>query len=99
MQRARITPDDGGSALNRASGRAGDQRPLALAVLGVVAGAVAALVLPRSAAEEHLIRPTGERLREETANLGREAGERVADLAIDAAVETVRHAVNDAGRV
>jgi hypothetical protein len=96
MERARIALD---GEPNRPRGSVMDARPLALGVLGLLAGAAVALMLPRSAGEERLIRSAGERLREETANLGRDAGERVADLAIDAAVETVRHAANDTGGV
>jgi hypothetical protein len=99
MQRARMALDDPGSPLTRPRGGVMDQRPLALGVLGLLAGAAVALMLPRSKTEECLIRTAGDRLREETADLGREAGERVADRAIDAAVETLRHAINDAARV
>jgi Protein of unknown function (DUF3618) len=102
MERAQVALDGAGSALNRPRGHAMDAGPLALGVLGLLAGAAAALMLPRSKTEERLIGPAGERLREETASLGREVGERaqhIAERTVDAAADTVRQAINGAGRV
>jgi hypothetical protein len=102
MERAQVALDAADSALNRPRGHVMDQRPLALGVLGLLAGAAVALILPRSKAEERLIGAAGERLREETASLGREVGERaqhIAERTVDAAAETVRHAINGADRI
>jgi hypothetical protein len=68
--------------------------------LGLVAGAVVAALLPRSDAEERLVGPAGEQLRDGAANLGREAAERaqqVAERTVDAATDAVRQALNEAG--
>ena len=98
-----VTPKGARSAPSQPGHRVSgliDQRPLAFGVLGILVGATVALMLPRSAAEERVIGPAGERLREEAANLGREAIERVhhvAESAADAAAEAARHAINGAG--
>jgi Protein of unknown function (DUF3618) len=75
-------------------------RPLALGVLGLLAGATVALMLPRSAAEERLIGPAGERLRQEAANFGRKAVERAQDIAertLDAAADAAKQTINGTG--
>ena len=77
-----------------------EDHPIAVGALGVVAGAVMAALLPRSDAEERLVGPAGEQLREGAANFGREAGERaqqVAERTVDAATDAVREALNEAG--
>jgi len=77
-----------------------EDHPIAVGALGVVAGAVMAALLPRSAAEERLVGPAGEQLRDGAANLGREAAERaqqVAERTVDAATDAVREALNEAG--
>ena len=75
---ARVTPDVAGRALDRTSRRVMSQRPLVLGLLGLLAGATAALLLPRSKAEERLIGPAGTRWRE-TGSLGRQVDERARD--------------------
>jgi hypothetical protein len=104
VDNARLSLDRSGSAPNRTRGSAiglTDQVPLALGVLGLLAGAAVALMLPRSAAEERLIGPAGEWLRKQAASLSREAVERVqhvAERTVDAAAEMVGNAINDAGQ-
>jgi hypothetical protein len=98
-----VTAKGAASAPNRPRGRVSglmDQRPLALGVLGLLAGAAVALMVPRSAAEERLIGPAGKRLREEVASFGREAvdrAQRIAERTVDAAAEVVLDAVSGAG--
>jgi hypothetical protein len=93
----------GDGARNTPNGRVRGQlghRPLALGVLGLLAGAAVALMLPRSAAEERLIGSAGERLREEAANFGRQAVERaqhIAERTLDAAADVARHTIDGAG--
>lgn len=102
MSSARVTSDVAGGALDRARGRVMNQRPLVLGLLGLLAGATAALLLPRSKAEERLIGPARAQLREETGSLAREVGERaqhIAERTVDAAPKTVRHGLNGAARV
>jgi hypothetical protein len=77
-----------------------EDHPIAVGALGLVAGAVMAALLPRSDAEERLVGPAGEQLRDGAANLGREAAERaqqVAERTVDAATDAVRQALNEAG--
>jgi hypothetical protein len=77
-----------------------EDHPIAVGALGLVAGAVMAALLPRSDAEERLVGPTGEQLRDGAASLGREAAERarqVAERTVDAATDAVRQALNEAG--
>jgi hypothetical protein len=77
-----------------------EDHPIAVGALGLVAGAVMAALLPRSDAEERLVGPAGEQIRDGAANLGREAVERaqqVAERTVDAAMDAVRQAVNEAG--
>jgi hypothetical protein len=99
-----VTPNGTRSAPNRPRGRVSglmDQRPLALGVLGLLAGTAVALMLPRSAAEDRLIGPAGKRLREDVASFGREAVDRaqhIAEHTVDAAAEIVLDAIDGAGR-
>lgn len=75
-----------------------DEHPLAVGALGFLAGAVVALMLPRSRAEERWVAPVGEQLREHAEHLGREAIDRaqtVAERAADAAVDAVKEVVSD----
>jgi len=77
-----------------------EDHPLAMGALGLLAGSVIAALLPRSDAEERLVGPAGEQIRDGAANLGREAVERahqVAERTVDAAMDAVRQAVNEAG--
>jgi hypothetical protein len=77
-----------------------EEHPIAVGALGLVAGAVMAALLPRSDAEERLVGPASEQLRDGAANLGREAAERaqqVAERTVDAGTDAVRQALNDAG--
>jgi hypothetical protein len=77
-----------------------EDHPIAVGALGLVAGAVMAALLPRSDAEERLVGPAGEQLRDGAAGLGREAAERaqqVAERTVDAATDAVREALNEAG--
>jgi Protein of unknown function (DUF3618) len=73
------------------------EHPLAVGALGLLAGAVVALLLPKSAIEERVTGEAGEALRERAADLGREAAERarqVAERTVDAAGEAVKQAVD-----
>jgi hypothetical protein len=77
-----------------------EDHPLAMGALGLLAGSVIAALLPRSDAEERLVGPASAQLRNGAASLGREAVERaqqVAERTVDAAIEAVRAAVNEAG--
>lgn len=77
-----------------------EDHPLAVGALGIVAGAVIAALLPRSAAEERLVGPAGEQIRDSAASLGREAIDRahqVAERTVDAATDAVRQAINEGG--
>ena len=77
-----------------------EDHPIAVGALGLVAGAVMAALLPRSAAEERLVGSAGEQLRDGAAALGREAAERaqqVAERTVDAATDAVRDALNETG--
>jgi hypothetical protein len=93
----------GDAARSAPNGRARGQmghRPLALGVLGLLAGAAVALMLPRSATEERLIGPAGERLREEAANFGRRAVQRaqhIAERTLDATADVAKQTINGAG--
>jgi hypothetical protein len=98
-QQARSYAEDTGERLSRTGDRFGElmeEHPLAVGALGFLAGAVAALLLPRNAAEAHLVGDAGEALRERAAELGREASERVrhvAERTVDAAVDAAKEAV------
>ena len=75
-----------------------EDHPIAVGALGFVAGAVMAALLPRRDAEERLVGPAGEQLRDGAASLGREAAERaqqVAERTIDAATDAARQALNE----
>jgi len=77
-----------------------EDHPLAMGALGLLAGSVIAALLPRSDAEERLVGPAGEQIRDGAASLGREAVERaqqVAERTVDAAMDAVRQAVNEVG--
>jgi hypothetical protein len=77
-----------------------EDHPIAVGALGVVAGAVMAALLPRSDAEERLVGPAGEQLRDRAASLGREAAERaqqVAERTVDTATDAVRQTLNETG--
>jgi hypothetical protein len=97
--------DAADNAQNHPSGRASgltSRHPLALGAASLLAGAVVALVLPRSAAEERLTGPVGDWVREEAANLGCDVLDRaqyVAERTVDVAVEVARDAINDVGKV
>lgn len=76
-----------------------EEHPIAIGALGFLAGALTALLLPRSDAERRWVGPTGERLRQQAADISREAADRaqhVAEQTIDAATGAVRDAVNQA---
>ena len=100
---ARQGMDRAGDYVGAASDRLNDARtrmavlvedhPLALGALGVLAGALVAVLLPRSHAEERLVGSTGEAVRRRAARLGREAVERaqeVVERTADAAADAVR---------
>lgn len=77
-----------------------EDHPIAIGAMGFLAGAVMALLLPRSDIEEKVVGPASEDLREQAASLGRDAVERaqqVAERTVDAAVGAVKEAVNEAG--
>jgi uncharacterized protein DUF3618 len=77
-----------------------DDHPLAMGVLGLLAGSMIAALLPRSDAEERLVGPAGAQIRNGAASLGREAvarAQQVAERTVDAAMEAVREAVNEVG--
>jgi len=98
-QQARGYAGDAGERLSRAGDRFGEvmqQHPLAVGALGLLAGAVVALLLPKSTIEERVAGDTGEALRERASDLGREAVERarqVAGRTVDAAGEAVEQAI------
>jgi len=103
MGQARDYAEKAGETLHDARDRLTqlvEDHPLAMGALGLVAGTMIAALLPRSAAEERLVGPAGEQIRDSAAGLGREAVERaqqVAERTVDAAADTVRQAVNEAG--
>jgi hypothetical protein len=77
-----------------------EDHPIAVGALGFVAGAVIAAFLPPSAAEERLVGPAADQLRDGAASIGREAVDRahqVAERTVDAAIDAVRQAVNEVG--
>jgi len=76
-----------------------EEHPIAIGALGFLAGALTALLLPRSEAERRWVGPAGERLRQQAADMSREVADRaqhVAEQTIDAATGAVRNAVNEA---
>jgi len=79
-------------------GRAIDDYPLALALLGLFAGAAIGALLPKSRVEEQVIGPARERIRGEATSLGKEAIERArhaAGRAADAAADAVKSEADD----
>jgi Protein of unknown function (DUF3618) len=89
-----------GHRLNDVRARVGglaEDHPLALGALGILAGAVVALLLPRSQLEDRLVGSAGEEVRRRAAQLGREAAERaqeVVERTADAAADAVREAAH-----
>jgi Protein of unknown function (DUF3618) len=89
-----------GERLNDMRSRIGvfvEDRPLVLGALGFLAGAVVALLLPRSELEDRLVGPAGEEVRRRAAQLGREAADRaqeVVERTADAAADAVRDAAH-----
>jgi hypothetical protein len=74
-----------------------EDHPLALGALGVLAGALVALLLPRSEAESRFVGSAGEAVRRRAARFGREAVERaqeVVERTADAAADAVRDAAH-----
>jgi hypothetical protein len=100
-QQARSYAADAGGRLSQAGDRFGDlmqDHPLAMGALGFLAGAVIALLLPKSGLEERVAGNTGDALRERAADLGRDAAERarhVAEGAVGAAKEAVGQATSE----
>lgn len=98
-QQARGYAGDAGQRLSRAGDRFSEvmqEHPLAVGALGLLAGAVVALLLPKSTIEERVAGDAGDALRERASDLGREAAERarqVAGRTVDAAGEAVKQAV------
>lgn len=77
-----------------------EDHPLAVGALGFLAGAVVAMMLPRTETEERYIGPASQQLRDQAASLGSEAVDRaqhVAERTVDAAVGAVKEAVDEAG--
>jgi hypothetical protein len=77
-----------------------EDHPLAVGALGLLAGSMIAALLPRSDAEERLVGPAAEQIRDGAASLGRVAVERaqqVAERTVGAAMDAVRQAVNEVG--
>jgi uncharacterized protein DUF3618 len=105
MQRAGDYAGAAGQRLSDVRSRIGglvEDHPLALGMLGVLAGAVVALLLPRSELEDRLVGPAGEEVRRRAAQLGREAAdraqeavERTADAAADAVREAAHRTADD----
>lgn len=65
-----------------------EEHPIAVGALGILAGAVMAALLPRSDAEERLVGPAGEQIRDSAANLGRAATDVVRDAVSEAGAQT-----------
>jgi gas vesicle protein len=101
-QQARSYAKDTGPHFSRVDDRFGDlmqEHPLAVGALGFLAGAVIALLLPKSGLEERVAGDAGDALRERAADLGRAAAERargVAERTADAAVGAVKEATGQA---
>jgi ElaB/YqjD/DUF883 family membrane-anchored ribosome-binding protein len=75
------------------------EHPLAVGALALLAGAVVALLLPKSRIEERVVGDAGDALRERASDFGHEAAERarhVAERTVDAAVGAVKDAVDEA---
>jgi uncharacterized protein YjbJ (UPF0337 family) len=100
-QQARSYAEDAGGRLSQAGDRFSElmqEHPLAMGALGFLAGAVIALLLPKSDLEERVAGNAGNVLRERAADLGREASERarhVAEGAVGAAKEAVGEATSE----
>jgi uncharacterized protein DUF3618 len=100
MQRAGEYAGAAGERLNDMRSRIGtlvEDRPLVLGALGILAGAVIALLLPRSELEERFVGDAGEEVRRRAAELGREAVDRaqeVVERTADAAADAVRDAAH-----
>ena len=78
--------------------RAVEDYPLALGILGLMAGAALAMMLPQSRLEERWIGPTRERLRERAGELRRDAVDRaqeVAERAVDTVTDAIKSAANE----
>lgn len=74
-----------------------EDRPLVVGALGILAGAVVALLLPRSELENRFVGSAGEEVRRRAAQLGREAADRaqeVMERTADAAADAVRDAAH-----
>jgi len=102
MERAGEYAGAAGERLNDVRSRIGgliEDHPLAVGMLGILAGAVVALLLPRSEVEDRLVGPAGEEVRRRAAQLGREAADRaqeVVERTADAAADAVRDAAHRA---
>jgi Protein of unknown function (DUF3618) len=100
-QQARSYAGDAGGRISQAGDRFGDlmqDHPLAMGALGFLAGAVIALLLPKSGLEERVAGNTGDALRERAADFGRDVADRarhVAEGAVDAAKEAVGQATSE----
>jgi uncharacterized protein DUF3618 len=100
MERASDYAGAAGARLNDVRSRIGavvEDRPLVLGALGILAGAVVALLLPRSEIEERFVGSAGEEVRRRAAHLGREAADRaqeVVERTADAAADAVRDAAH-----
>ena len=101
-QQARSRAKDTGAHFSRVDDRFSDlmqEHPLAVGALGFLAGAVIALLLPKSGLEERVGGNPGDALRERAADLGRAAAERartVAEHTADAAADAVKEATGQA---
>jgi Protein of unknown function (DUF3618) len=101
-QQARASAKDTGPHFSRVDDRFSDlmqEHPLAVGVLGLLAGAVIALLLPKSGLEERVAGDSVDALRERAADLGRAAAARARDVAertADAAAGAVKEATGPA---
>jgi hypothetical protein len=105
--RFRVAADAAMQSADRAMQRAGDRvsramddYPLVLGLVGLLAGAAIALMVPDTSLERRWIGPTREQLRNRAAALGRDAvdrAQRVAETAVDAVAEGVKSGVREAG--
>ncbi|HEV2550207.1 MAG TPA: DUF3618 domain-containing protein [Stellaceae bacterium] len=104
MERAGEYAGAAGERLNDMRSRIGalvEDRPLVLGVLGILAGALVALLLPRRELEDRLVGSAGEDMRRRAGQLGREAADRaqeVMERTADAAADAVRDACASDGR-
>jgi gas vesicle protein len=101
-EQARSHAKDTGPHFSRVDDRFSDlmqEHPLAVGALSFLAGAVIALLLPKSGVEERAAGDSGDALREHAADLGRTAAERARDVAertADAAADVVNEAAGQA---